>query len=333
MPDHVPDRTPSAPRLYPEIEPDDKGMLEVGGGDLVYWEACGDPNGMPALVVHGGPGSGCTPWHRRLFDPASYRVILFDQRNCGRSTPHASAAGIDLTNNTTSNLVDDMERLRTHLDVERWLVTGGSWGSALSLAYAEAHPGRVTGMVLWGVTSARRVEFDWLFRGGLGVFFPHAWQRLVEMVPADLRGLDVVDAYARLLFDPDPAVRRTAAYEWCLWESATPGWPPTEGLDERYEDPAFALAFARLVTHYVGHDAWLADDVLLRDIATLAEVPAVLVQGRFDLQAPLGSAWEIHRRWPISDLVVVPDAGHDAGAPGIESEIVRATDRFRDVDA
>lgn len=330
---HVPNLTPSAPRLYPEIEPDDRGMLEVGDGDLVYWETCGDPNGKPAVVVHGGPGSGCTPWHRQLFDPASYRVILFDQRNCGRSRPHASATDIDLTNNSTPNLVEDMERLRANLDVERWLVTGGSWGSALSLAYAEAHPERVTGMVLWGVNSARRAELDWLFRGGLGIFFPQAWQRLADAVPADLRGLDVVDAYSRLLWDADPVVRRTAAYEWCLWESATPGWPPTEGLDERYGDAAFALAFARLVTHYVRHDAWLADDVLLRDIGTLAEVPAVLVQGRFDLQAPLGSAWEIHRRWPASDLVVVPDAGHDAGAPGIESEIVGATDGFRDVDA
>lgn len=329
----VPDRTPSAPRPYPEIEPDDRGMLDVGDGDLVYWEACGDPNGKPAVVVHGGPGSGCIPWHRQLFDPASYRVILFDQRNCGRSTPHASATGIDLRNNTTLNLVEDMERLRAHLRVDRWVVTGGSWGSALSLAYAENHPERVTGMILWGVNSARRAEFDWLFRGGLGVFFPQAWRRLVDAVPVDLRDLDIVDAYARMLFDPDPAVRQAAAYEWCLWESATPGWPPTEDLDERYEDPAFALAFARLVTHYLRHDAWLADDVLLRDIGTLAGVRAVLVQGRFDLQAPLGSAWDVHRGWSTSDLVVVPDAGHDAGAPGIESEIVRATDRFRDLDA
>lgn len=333
MASHVPNGTPSSSRLYPEIEPDDRGMLEVGDGDLVYWEACGVPKGKPAVVVHGGPGSGCSPWHRQLFDPASYRVILFDQRNCGRSRPHASATDIDLTNNSTPNLVEDMERLRAHLRVERWLVTGGSWGSALSLAYAEAHPERVTDMVLWGVNSARRAEFDWLFRGGLGIFFPQAWQRLADAVPTDLRGLDIVDAYSRLLWDPDPVVRRTAAYEWCLWESSTPGWPPTEGLDERYQDAAFALAFARLVTHFVRHDAWLADDMLLRDIGTLAEVPAVLVQGRFDFQAPLASAWEIHRRWPASDLVVVPDAGHDAGAPGIESEIVRATDRFRDVDA
>jgi proline iminopeptidase len=307
-------------------------MLDVGDGHRMYWETCGSPVGKAALVLHGGPGSGCTPWHRRLFDPAAYRVVLFDQRNCGRSTPHASVPDIDLTRNTTSSLISDIELLRTHLGVDRWHVAGGSWGSALALAYAERHPDRVTGMVLWGVNSARRAEFDWLFRGGLGVFLPHAWERLVDAVPAEMRDLDIVDAYARLLFDPDPEVRRNAAHDWCLWESATPSWPPTEGLDERFEHPAFALAFARLVTHYVRHDAWLTDDAILRDILAIASIPAVLVQGRFDLQAPLGSAWEMHRRWPASDLVVVPDAGHAAAAPGIESEIVRATDRFRDLD-
>ncbi|MGZ8604962.1 MAG: alpha/beta hydrolase, partial [Actinomycetota bacterium] len=166
------------------------------------------------------------------------------------------------------------------------------------------------------------------FRGGVGVFFPEQWERLRSAIPEAKRDLDVVDAYAELLFDPDPGVRRRAAYEWCLWESATPSWPPTTGLDERYEDPAFALAFARLVTHYVRHDAWVGDDLLLRGIGALADVPAVLVQGRFDFQAPLGSAWDLHRAWPSSELVVVEDAGHDAGAPGIEREIVRATDRF-----
>ena len=277
--------------MVPEIEPTEHGMLDVGEGDLLYWETCGNPSGRAALVLHGGPGSGCTAWHRRLFDPNAYRVVLFDQRNCGRSTPHASEPDVDLSSNTTPNLVADIERLREHLGVERWLVTGGSWGSALALAYAERHPDRVTGMVLWGVNSARRAEFDWLFRGGVGVLFPEQWERLRNAVPDDKRDLDIVEAFGELLFDPDPDVRAHAAYEWCLWESATPSWPPSSDLAERFQDPAFALAFARIVTHYVRHDAWLAHDVLLREIAALAEIPAILVQGRFDFQAPLGSAW------------------------------------------
>jgi len=314
--------------MYPEIEPYDHGMLDVGSGNLVYWETCGKPLGKPAVVLHGGPGSGCDAWDRRLFDPDAYRIVLFDQRNCGRSTPHASELDVDLTTNTTPHLVADIERLRAHLGVELWLVTGGSWGSALALAYAERHPDRVTEMILWGVNSARRTEFDWLFRGGVGVLFPEQWERLLDAVPDDRRDLDVVEAYAELLFDRDPDVRKRAAYEWCLWESATPSWPPSSDLAERFEDPAFALAFARIVTHYVRHDAWLADDVLLREIAALAEIPRVLVQGRFDFQAPLGSAWAVHRAWPSSELVVVDDAGHDASASGITEQIVRATDRF-----
>lgn len=315
-------------RIYPEVEPLEHGMLAVDDGDLLYWETCGDPGGAPAVVLHGGPGSGCSPWHRQLFDPNAYRVVLFDQRNCGRSTPHASQPQIDLRANTTPNLVDDIERLRVHLGVERWLVTGGSWGSALAIAYAERHPDRADAMVLWGVNAARRSEFDWLFRGGVGALFPERWERLRSAVPEQLRDLDVVEAYARLLFDPDPEVRARAAFEWCLWESATPAWPPRTGLDERYEDPAFALAFARLVTHYVRHDAWLGPDELLDGLGALADVPAVLIQGRFDLQAPLSSARAIHRAWSGSELVVVDDAGHAAGVPGIEEQIVRATDRF-----
>jgi proline iminopeptidase len=315
---------------YPEIQPYEHGMLVVGDGDLVYWEVCGNPLGRPAVVLHGGPGSGCTSWQPRLFDPDAYRIVLFDQRNCGRSTPHASEPDIDLSNNTTPNLIADIERLREHLGVDRWLVTGGSWGSALGLAYAERHPDPVTGMVLWGVASARRSEFDWLFRGGVGAFFAEQWARLLNAVPNELRDVDVVEAYSHLLFDPDAEVRTRAAYEWCLWESATPSWPPIAGLDERVEDPAFALAFARLVTHYVRHDAWFEEDELLRGIGALDGIAAVLVQGRFDFQSPLGSAWAVHRAWPSSELVVVDDAGHDAGAPGIEQEIVRATDRFSD---
>ena len=315
--------------LYPEIEPYAHGMLETAtGADLVYWEICGNPNGKPALVVHGGPGSGCTPWHRRLFDPAKYRIVLFDQRNCGRSRPHASAPETDLSANTTDNLIADIERLRAHLGVSRWLVLGGSWGSALALAYAERFLDHVTELVLFGVTTGRREEGDWLFRDGLGRFFPEAWERRRAAVPISARDDDIVEAYHRLLFDPDPAVRERAAHAWCLWESATPDWPPAPGLAPRFRDAAFALAFARIVTHYARHDAWLGDGRVLRDAHTLANIPGVLINGRFDFQAPLATAWELHQRWPRSELIVVDDAGHAADHRGITQQLIRATDRF-----
>jgi len=249
---------------YPAIEPYDEGMLDVGDGNLVYWETSGNPHGKPAVVLHGGPGSGSSPRTRSLFDPGVYRIVQFDQRNCGRSTPHASDHGTDLRSNTTANLLADIELLREHLGVDRWLVLGGSWGSTLALAYAEAHPHQVSELVLVGVTTGRHEEFDWIFRGGVARLFPEQWERLVESVPADYRDGDIVDAFNRLLNDPDPEVRRSAAEAWCLWESATPAWPPTPGLDERFEDPAYAMAFARIVTHYVRNNGFLEDGILLR---------------------------------------------------------------------
>jgi proline iminopeptidase len=314
--------------LYPAIEPDDTGLLDVGDGQLVYWETCGRPDGRPALVLHGGPGSGCTPRQRRLFDPNRYRVILFDQRGCGRSSPHASEPEADLSTNTTWHLVADIERLREHLGVDQWLVLGGSWGSVLALAYAERHPDRVTQLVLWGASPGRREDDDRLFRGGLEPYFPQQWEELIEALPASDRGGDPVEAVHRLLFDPDSEVRRRAALAWCTWESVTPDWPPTPGLDERYEDPSFALAFARLVTHYVRHDMWLDDGALLRDAGALAGIPGAIVNGRFDLQSPLGGAWALHRAWPLAELVIVEDAGHGYTHLGITEELVRATDRF-----
>jgi proline iminopeptidase len=303
-------------------------MLAVGDGNLVYWEACGDPRGKPAVVLHGGPGSGCTPWHRRLFDPAAYRVVLFDQRGCGRSTPHASAPGTDLATNNTANLIADVELLRQHLDVDRWLALGGSWGSTLALAYAETHPHRVTEMILFGVTTGRRQEFDWLFRGGVAVLFPAEWERLRAALPVAEREGDIVEAYSRLLNDPDPAVRQRAAEAWCMWESVTPAWPPTAGLAERFTDPHYAMAYARIVTHYVRHNAWLEDGRLLRDADSLADIPGIMVNGRFDLQAPIANAWELKRVWPRAELVIVDDAGHAADSPSITQELIRATDRF-----
>jgi proline iminopeptidase len=315
--------------LYPEIEPYAKGMLEVGGDDLVYWEICGKPSGKPAIVLHGGPGSGCSPWHRRLFDPSAYRIVLFDQRGCGRSRPHASLLETELSGNTTENLISDIELLRVHLHIERWLVLGGSWGSALALAYAEQFPASVTELILFGVTTGRREEFDWLFRDGLGVLFPEEWERRRNALPVADRDGDIIEAYCRLLRDSNPVVRERTALAWCLWESATPDWPPVPGLAARFQDPQFAMAFARLVTHYVYHNGWLGDGRVLRDVERLAEIPGVLVNGRFDFQAPLSTAWKLHRLWHRSELVIVNDAGHAAGNPSITEELIRATDRFK----
>lgn len=318
------------PGLYPQVEPHTQGLLEVPGGDLLYWEECGHPQGKPVVVLHGGPGSGCQSWHRRLFNPNAYRIVLFDQRGCGRSRPHASSPATSLAENTTDNLVADIELLRSHLRIEGWMVLGGSWGSALALAYAQQFAHHVTQLVLFGVTTGRREEFDWTFREGLRAFFPLEWERRRNALPLADRDGDVIEGYCRLLRDADPAVRERAAQAWCLWESATPDWPPQSGLAARFHDPAFAMAFARLVTHYVAHDGWLGDGRVLRDAALLAQIPGVLVNGRFDFQSPIATAWQLHGLWPGSELVIVNDAGHSASSPGIAGELIRATDRFAD---
>jgi proline iminopeptidase len=314
--------------LYPDIEPYDRGLLESSDGNRVYWETCGAPRGKPGLILHGGPGSGCTPWHRRLFNPKAYRAVLFDQRGCGRSIPHAGELSTDLTTNTTAALVGDIERLRRHLDIDRWLVLGGSWGSTLALAYAEQYPERVSELILFGVTTGRHREFDWWFRGGAAVLFPAQWARLRAALPERDRGGDMIEAYHRLLHDADPAVRRRAATEWCTWESASLAWPPVPTLLPRFSDPAYAMAFARLVTHYVRHNAWLQDGILLRGAGALAAVPGIMVQGRLDLGAPIAWAWDLKQVWPRAELIVVEEAGHAGDHPGIERELVRATDRF-----
>jgi proline iminopeptidase len=313
---------------YPEVEPFDSGLLDAGDGNVVYWELCGKPQGKPAVVFHGGPGSGCSPWWRTLFDPTAYLMVLFDQRNCGRSRPHASDPATDLLANTTEHLIADAELVRRHLDIERWLVLGGSWGSTLGLAYAETYSERVTEIVLCAITTGRHAEFDWLFRGGLARFFPEQWARLLAGLPVGERDGDVVEGYSRLLNDPDPEVRRSATREWCYWESATPDWPPDDELAERFEDPDYALAFARIVTHYVRHNAWLEDGILLRNADRLRDIPGRLIHGRFDFQAPLENAYALSRAWPEAKLVVIDDAGHvPTGA--VAQELARATDGFR----
>ena len=314
--------------IYTALEPYESGMLDAGDGNLLYWETCGNRRGKPALVLHGGPGSGCTAWHRRLFDPSVYRIVLFDQRSCGRSTPHASDPSVSLEANTTWHLIADVELLREHLGIERWLVLGGSWGCTLALAYAEQHPERASELVLFGVTTGRHSEFDWLFRGGVAAFFPEQWERLRAALPENERHGDIVDAYARLLHHPDPSVRERAAYEWCLWESATPTWPPSDGLAPRFADPKHRMAFARIVTHCVRHNAWIEDGRLLRDAEKLQDIPGAMINGRFDFQSPIGNAWALKRVWPRAELVIVDDAGHAADNAGIARELVRATDRF-----
>jgi proline iminopeptidase len=316
--------------LYPEIEPLEQGFLEVGDGNSIYYESCGNPHGKPAIVFHGGPGSGCVPWHRRLFNPNAYHLVLFDQRNCGKSTPHASELDINLKNNTTTHLIADIEQLRQHLNIDRWLVFGGSWGSTLALAYAVNFPERVTDMILHGVTTGRHKEVDWLFRGGVSIFFPEQWDRLRMALPIADQYDDVTDAYYRLLNDPDLAVRQQAAAAWCLWESATLSWPPSTRLSPKFTDPRYALAFARIVTHYMHHNLFLEDGILLHEAEKLADIPGILVNGRFDFQAPIGNAWGLKRVWSRAELVIVDNAGHAADNSNLTREYIRATDRFAD---
>ncbi|WP_283959015.1 prolyl aminopeptidase [Streptomyces sp. 35G-GA-8] len=316
--------------LYPPIEPYDQGMLDVGDGNLVHWEVCGNPQGKPALVVHGGPGSGAGPRSRRFFDPARYRTVLFDQRNCGRSTPHASDPAADMRHNTTDHLIADMERLRVHLGIDRWLLFGGSWGSTLILAYAERHPERVSEIVIAGVTTTRRSEIDWLY-GGVGQIFPEQHDRFRAGVPEaglGARTADLVAAYARLTEHPDPAVREQATADWCAWEDAVLSMEPHGSAHPFGEREAAARrAVVRICAHYFSHGAWLDEGALLRDAGRLAGIPGVLVHGRFDLSAPLGTAWELARAWPDARLIVIEDAGHKGSAEE-RREVRAAIDAF-----
>ena len=312
---------------FPLIEPHDQGMLDVGDGNLVYWEVCGNRDGKPALVVHGGPGSGCRPSNRRSFDPERYRLVLFDQRGCGRSTPHASEPTTDMAANTTHHLVADMERLRGHLGIQRWLLFGGSWGSTLILAYAERHPDRVAQIVIPAVTTTRRSEIDWLYRG-VARFFPEEWDRFRAGAPEADRDGDLVAAYARLMEHPDEEVRARAAADWLAWEDAVISLEPN-GRPNAYSSRSAAaqLAFVRICAHYFSHGAWLEEGALLRDAGRLAGVPGVLIHGRLDMGSPLGTAWELARAWPDARLVVVGDSGH-TGSDAMRDEILDALDRY-----
>jgi len=311
---------------FPAIEPFEQGMLDVGDGQRIYWETSGNPGGKPALVVHGGPGSGSAPSRRCFFDPEAYLIVQFDQRGAGSSTPHASDPATDLSANTTHHLIADMERLREYLGVQRWLLWGASWGVTLALAYAERHPERVSEMVLASVTVTRPADVHWLYHT-VGRYFPEQWERFRNGVPEADRDGDLVAAYYRLLNESaDVAVRERAARAWCRWEdevlSNEEGWQP----NPRYDDPAFRMAFARIVTHYFHHHAWLADGQLLRDAGRLAGIPGVLVHGRFDLGGPADVPWLLARAWPDAELHLV-GTGH-AGGPEATMRILEATTRF-----
>lgn len=314
--------------LYPDIEPYDHGLPDVGGGHRIYLEACGNPYGKPALFLHGGPGSGCSASARRYFDPSAYRIILFDQRNCGRSLPNAADPKTDLSTNTTWHLIKDIEELRLRLDVDKWVLLGTSWGSTLALAYAETHSERVEAIVLAGVTTTRRSEIDWLTHG-LARLFPQEWQQLREAVPAKLRGEDLVPAYHRLLNAPDMETRLKAARNWHDWEAASILLADPAGLPRRWSDPRYLLTRARIITHYFLHDAWLVEGLLLADAGKLAGIPGNLIQGRLDLEAPLVTAWELAKNWPGSELAIIENAAHSPGNPAMARAIVSATDRFR----
>jgi proline iminopeptidase len=312
--------------FYPPIEPHDSGLLDVGEGNEIHWEVCGNPDGKPVVFLHGGPGGGILPGFRRFFDPAAYRIVLFDQRNCGASRPSAADPRVSLEHNTTPHLVADVERLREHLSVDRWMVFGGSWGSTLALAYAQAHPGRVTELVLRGIYLIRPSDETWSFTPtGAAHLFPAEWAAFRDAIPAAERD-DLVGAYGRRIGDPDPAVHLPAARAWMGWEFAAntllPVAPPE--LDD-----ATLLTFARITHHYIGNGGFLPEEGLLAGIDRIRHIPAVIVNGRYDMKTPPDQAWDLHQAWPEAEFHLVEDAGHGGSEPGTRHHLIDATDRFR----
>ncbi len=315
--------------LYPPLEPFQDGMLPVGDGQRIYWEQSGNPDGKAVVFLHGGPGGGTAPWHRRFFDPERYRIVLFDQRGCGRSTPHASAPDADLRHNTTWHLVSDIELLRRNLGIPRWQVFGGSWGSALALAYAQAHPEAVTELVLRGVFTLRRHELEWFYEGGAAALYPDLWEDYLAPIPV-LERSRLIEAYHRRLTDPDPAIHQPAAVAWTRWEAASLTLRPDPELVAEMTRPDEAVAFARIENHYFVHGGWFSEGQLIQNVDRIRHLPAVIVQGRHDVCTPMMTAWDLHRAWPEADLVVVAEAAHSAGEPGIARALRAATDRFAD---
>ena len=310
--------------LYDAIEPYDQGMIAVSPLHTLYYEQCGNPEGQPVVFLHGGPGGGTIPEYRRFFDPAAYRIVLFDQRGAGRSTPHAS-----LEENTTWHLVADVERLRERFGIERWVVFGGSWGSTLALAYAETHPERVRALVLRGIFLCRQKEIEWFYQEGASAIYPEVWEEFRRVIPEAERS-DMLGAYHRRLTSEDETVRLEAARAWSVWEGSTSKLFPDQGLIDHFGEPQLALALARIECHYfVNHAFFESDNYLIENIGRIRSIPAVIVQGRYDVVCPMMSAWELYKAWPEAALQVISDAGHSALEPGITSALVEATDCFR----
>ena len=310
--------------LYPEIEPFETGHLDVGDGHVVYWERVGTRGATPAVFLHGGPGGTISPKHRRLFDPAKYDVILFDQRGCGKSTPHAVTEA-----NTTWHLVADIERLRHMIGVERWVVFGGSWGSTLALAYAETHPQHVSALILRGIYTLTKAELDWYYQFGVSEMFPDKWERFVAPIPEEERH-EMMLAYHRRLNSQDPATRRAAARAWSLWEGETITLLPDPETSTPFEGDDYADAFARIENHYFVHAGWLEEGQLIRDAGRLADIPGVIIHGRYDMPCPARYAWALHKAWPRAEFHLIEGAGHAYSEPGILDRLIRATDQFAD---
>lgn len=308
--------------LYPAIDPYAHGHLDVGDDHSVYWERVGTPGAKPAVFLHGGPGGGISPDHRRLFDPDRYDILLFDQRGCGRSTPHAS-----LEANTTWHLVADIERLRELIGVDQWLVFGGSWGSALALAYAQSHPANVSELILRGIFTLRQQEVDWYYQEGASRIYPDKWERFLAPIAEEDRG-DLLHAYHRILTGEDRAAQVAAAKAWSVWEGETIRLLPDAALSATHEDDAFALAFARIENHYFVHRGWLEEGQLIRDAGKLRDIPGVIVQGRYDMACPAETAWALHKAWPEARFEMIDGAGHAYNEPGILDALIRATDSF-----
>lgn len=310
--------------LFPDLEPHTTGRLKVSDLHEIHWEESGNPRGKPVVCLHGGPGGGVTPTMRRLHDPAAYRIVAFDQRGCGKSTPHA-----EIEENTTWDLVADIERLRVHLGIERWQVYGGSWGSTLALAYAETHPERVTEMILRGIFMLRRKELDWFYQEGASLIFPDLFEPYRDFIPEAERG-DLVAAYRRRLTGPDATARLEAARRWATWEGSTLSLLPDPERAAAFGGDDFALAFARIENHFFVHRGFFeVEDQLLRDVHRIRHVPAVIVHGRYDMCTPMINAWDLKKAWPEAELRIVDDGGHAVTEPGLVHEMVGASERFK----
>lgn len=320
----MPDMIQSVGRreLYPAIEATSTGLLDVGDGHQLYYEESGNPAGKPVVVLHGGPGAGTSPLMRRFFDPAAYRIVLFDQRGSGKSTPHA-----ELEHNTTWDLVADIERLRELLKIEKWQVFGGSWGSTLALAYAETHPDQVAELVLRGIFTVRQQELDWLYRFGTSELFPEAWQNFIAPIPDDERD-DLLAAYHRRLLGDDPAVRLAAARAWSIFEGSTSQLIPSADVVSMFGSERFAVSLARIETHYFVNHCFMDDGQLIRGAGKIAHIPGVIVHGRYDALCPAVNAVDLAAAWPAAELTITPDAGHSAFEPGNVHSLVTATDQF-----